>query len=158
MTLDPNLQKFEYGSRFLYAEDLLHNGEFKTVQVTIAEVFPPNTFQTDTKKKQDSKPITDWALRFEGKTKMLCIRSTNIRMLQLNIGSSNIFDAVGKKIKLQVRIVRSPQGGETLGIRILPTPKMTVPSRLLKQMGTEAIWSDMQQPPTEGATKHENQN
>ena len=70
-----------YGSAFLYSEDLLFKQKYTTVQVEISEVHPPNTLQT-----KDKKFIDKWSIRFKGKDKTLVLCKTNTSILHHVIG------------------------------------------------------------------------
>lgn len=125
--------KKDYGSAYLYAEDLLSGGEYRTISVEIAEVIQPNT-QT----AANGKRIDKYILRFKGKEKLLVLCKTNAAMIRYATGDA-LENSVGKSITLQPRIV-SAFGDEVVAIRVLPPPGMKIRRSLNQRLGTKAVW------------------
>ena len=131
-------KKKEFGSRFLYAEDLLVDGEYKSPEVVISEVHKPGTLETD--QGDNSRPIDEWAISFEKATKILVLCSkTNIKLIHIVTGVSleNSDAWIGKKIKLGVRIVPA-FGAEEPAIRVLPPIGTKLRRGIKKHLGREA--------------------
>ena len=126
--------KFEYGSDYLYAEDLLQNGLFQTVTVEISEVIPPGTIKAANKKFVD-KPI----LRFAGKAKQLVVGTTNMSVIHLITGHPPGPAWIGKKITLQVRVVDA-FGGQVIAIRVVPPSGTPLRKSLIERLGTKAVF------------------
>jgi hypothetical protein len=126
-------KKQDFGSKYLYAEDLLSGGEYRTATVTIAEVIPAGTL-TAANGQQIDKPT----LRFEGKDKMLVLCKTNQSMVVLSCGEQ-LEKSVGHSITLQPREVAA-FGEQVLALRIIPPPGVKVRKRLAKELGTKAVW------------------
>lgn len=126
-------KKQDFGSKYLYAEDLLSGGEYRTATVTIAEVIPAGTL-TAANGQQIDKPT----LRFEGKDKMLVLCKTNQSMVSLSCGEQ-LEKAVGKQITLQPREVEA-FGEQVLALRIIPPAGVKIRKHLAKRLGTKAVW------------------
>jgi hypothetical protein len=118
-----------YGSAFLYAEDLLSDGKFKSVEVEISEVHEPGTI-----KKADGGFVDKPALSFKGATKKLVLCKTNVALIKFAVGDALPEKWVGKRIKLVVRLVDA-FGSKVTAIRVWPS----VPIRkgLVKYLGEE---------------------
>lgn len=116
-----------YGSAFLYAEDMLCDGKFKAVEVEISEVHEPGTI-----KKADGGTVDKPALSFKGATKKLVLCKTNVALIKFAVGDASPEKWVGKKIKLVVRLVDA-FGSKVTAIRVWPS----VPIRkgLVKYLG-----------------------
>ena len=123
-----------YGSAYLYSEDLLFKQEFKTVEVTIAEVIPPGQL-----KKADGGLIDKWSVRFEGKEKTLVLCKTNVGLIHHVVGDPPSDAWIGKTITLQVRVVDA-FGEQVNAIRVMPPKGCVIRKSLLKRLGTKAIW------------------
>lgn len=123
-----------YGSEYLYSEDLLHKQEYKTVDVVIREVIPPNTLQT-----ADKRLIDKWALRFEGKEKTLVLCKTNVSIIHHVLGDQPGDSWIGKTIRLQARVVDA-FGERCTAIRVMPPNGCLIRKSLLKRLGTKAEW------------------
>lgn len=139
----------KWAGDFLRAEDLLYEGKFHTVQVTIEEVIPAGTIETAEKKK-----IPHPTLRFVGKRKMLVLcAKTNQRMVR-HWSGQDLEDSAGTTIILQPRVVPFGNGKNpemVLALRVMPPKGAILPKNLKKMLGEEAVWT----PPTEtiAATK-----
>jgi hypothetical protein len=138
-----------YGSEYLRAEDLLYEGKFHTVQVTIEEVIPAGTIKT-----AEKKVIPHPTLRFVGKRKLLVLCSkTNQRMVRYWSGKEPE-ESAGTTITIQPRVV--PFGNKkdaelVLAIRILPPSGTVISKSLIKHLGQEAVWTppeNQKKPPT----------
>ena len=129
--------KNEYGSRFLYAEDLLSGGEYRTATVEIEQVIPPNELTAANGKKVD-KPT----LKFKGKDKMLVLCKTNQSMIVFCTGGP-LCDAAGKSITLQVREVDA-FGEQVVALRVMPEPGVKVRKSILQRLGKKAMWKTVQ--------------
>ncbi len=126
----PNKQ--EYGTGFLYAEDLLKNQQFQTVTVQIAQVIEPNKITA-----ANGKIVNKYCLKFVGKEKILALCKTNASMIHFTTGDPPGESWVGKSITLQVRNVEA--FGETvLAIRVIPPSGTRVRKTILERLGTKA--------------------
>lgn len=142
-------KKEDWGSRFLYAEDLLWDQQYRTVTVEIEEVIPPFTLKT-----ADGKTVDKPALKFKGKEKMLVLCKTN-RSLIVYCTGDTLENAVGKQVTLQPRIVEA-FGESVTAIRILPPNGVKVRKKVLERLGTKAVW-DGPMPPKKTEPAEEKQ-
>jgi hypothetical protein len=125
--------KKEFGSAYLYAEDLIRDGNYIDVTVTIESVIPPNTI-----KAANGKMIGHDTLKFVGKDKLLVLcAKVNQRILAIATGESQAEKWPGHKITLQVRIVDS-FGEKVPAIRILPPQGAMIRKSLRERLGTKA--------------------
>ena len=123
-----------YGSEYLYAEDLLYKQEYRTVEVTISEVIPPNTLKT-----KRGRAIDKWSVRFEGKEKTLVLCKTNVSLAHHIIGDPPGATWVGKVLTLQARIVDA-FGTQCTAIRVMPPKGCLVRKSLIERLGQKAEW------------------
>jgi hypothetical protein len=125
--------KKEFGSAYLYAEDLIRDGNYIDATVHIESVIPPNTI-----KAANGKMIGHDTLKFVGKDKLfvLCAK-VNQRILAIATGESQAEKWPGHKITLQVRIVDS-FGEKVPAIRILPPQGAMIRKSLRERLGTKA--------------------
>lgn len=128
-------KKEDFGSGFLYVENLLHDRQYRTVSVTIEEVIPKNTI-TSANKKLIDQPI----LKFVGKERMLVLNKTNQSILRVSIGDDDLSKAVGVSITLQPRIVEG-WGDLMPAIRVMPPEGVKIRKNLLKRLGEKAVWT-----------------
>lgn len=129
------MNKENYGSRFLYSEDLLIGGEFKTVDVVISEVHEPGTL-----KSADNRSIDKWTVSFEGKDKMLVLCKTNVSIIHFVTGEIAGPAWVGKSVTLQARVVKA-FGSDTTAIRVVPPVGTTLRKKLIEGLGKKAVFS-----------------
>lgn len=128
------MNKENFGTEYLYAENLLGGGKFQTVQVEIESVIEPNTI-----KSADGKLIDKPILTFVGKAKRLVLCKTNQTIVICSTGEQPGPAWIGKKITLQARVVDA-FGDQVLAIRVIPPSGVKVRKNVLKRLGTEAIW------------------
>ena len=123
------MDKENYGSAYLYAEDLLNDGTFAKVEVEIQDVIDSNSLTT-----ADGKLIDKPSLRFAGKSKLLVISKVNQALMKYATGEASPAKWVGKKVTLVVRLVDA-FGSKVPAIRVWPN----VPIRrgLVKYVGSE---------------------
>ena len=126
----PNKQ--EYGTGFLYAEDLLKNQQFQTVTVEIAEVIEPHTITA-----ANGKVVDKYCLKFVGKSKILALCKTSASIIHFVTGDPPGPEWVGKTITLQVRNVEA-FGEQVLAIRVIPPAGTRVRKTILQRLGTKA--------------------
>lgn len=124
-----------FGSQFLYAEDLLINQQYRTVEVEIEQFIPANTIRSADKRLID-KPT----LKFKGKDKMLVLCKTSESVLKFVTGEQPGDSWVGKKITLQVRVVDA-FGDEVVAIRVIPPKGTKVRKNVLNRLGRIAEWT-----------------
>lgn len=132
-----------YGSRFLYAEDLLVGGEFRTVELTISEYHEPGTL-----KSADGRLIDKPTIGFEGKSKLLVLCKTNASVIHFATGEPAGPKWIGHKITLQPRLVEA-FGEDVVALRVMPPQGCTIRKSIVKRLGKRAVWSS-------GNTKQEN--
>ena len=137
-------KKQEFGSAYLYAEDLLSGGQYHTISVEIEKVFPRDTLTAANKKKID-KPT----LQFKGKEKKLVLSGVNESVIQFVIGDKDLQKSIGKTITLQPRIV-SAFGDEVVAIRVIPPPGVKIRQSLKVRLGRKAVWGTDDQQQREG--------
>lgn len=124
----------EYGDAYLYAEDLLHGGEFRTVQVVIEEVIPAGTLRA-----ANGKVIDKPTLKLSNKKKLLVLCKTNCSMIHFCTGE--LPDKwPGHTITLQPRIVEA-FGDSVVAIRVIPPAGVKVRRSVLKRLGEKAVWT-----------------
>ena len=128
--------KHDYGSRFLYAEDLLINREYKTPQVTISEVHEPNTL-----KAANGRTIEKWTIGFEGKNKLLVLCKTNASIIHFLTGNAPGPDWIGCQVTLGARIVDA-FGAKTTAIRVLPPVGATLRKTIIDRIGKPAVFEE----------------
>lgn len=127
--------KDDYGSKYLYAEDLLCDGQYSRAEVTIYGVHPAGTLT-----KADGKPIDKPAIEFVGKAKKLVLCKSNVAFLKYATGESSPSKWIGKKIILTVRSVDA-FGDRVPAIRIWPNT--AIRKGLVKYLGDEIKNSPM---------------
>jgi hypothetical protein len=120
-----------FGSRFLYAEDLLHGGEFRDAEVQISEFHKPHSL-----KAADGKPIDKPSLGFDGRDKLLVLCKTNVQLIKFATGEALTDKWIGKKIVLTVRLVES-FGEKVPAIRV---KSKLIRKGLLKHYGEPLKW------------------
>mgnify|MGYP000459922436 CR=1 FL=1 len=133
------MAKTDYGTGYLYAEDLLVGGQFRTAPVTISEVVPPGTLRAANGKTID-KPV----VRFEGKAKALCLCKTNASIIHIVTGETMGPGWVGKTITLQARTFPAFGEKNTLGIRVIPPVGTALRRKLAERLGAAAVWKSSQ--------------
>ena len=107
--------KKEYGDEFLYAEDLIKNGDYQAFKLRVAEVIPPNTLTAANKQK-----IPHYTLRFEGAKKLLVICSrTNAKLIKYAT-KKDVANCVGEMLTLQVNLCKMVGAPDSVAIRINP--------------------------------------
>lgn len=124
--------KHDYGSRFLYAEDLIANGQYVTATVEVSAWHEPGTIKAANGKMVD-KPCVE----FKGKGKMLALCKTNRSMGIFITGQQPGPAWIGKTLTLQPRIVDA-FGEKVVAIRIVPQPGTFVRKSLRDRLGTKA--------------------
>ena len=125
-----------FGSRFLYAEDLLIDGEFRSPKVEIVEVHEPGTL-----KSADGRTIDKWSIAFNGKAKMLVLCKTNVGIIHFLTGNPGK-GWIGKEIVIEARIVKA-FGAETTAIRVIPPVGATLRKKLIDGLGRKAIFGEV---------------
>lgn len=123
-----------YGSEYLYSEDLLYRQEYKTVSLEIEDVIPPGT-----RKTAAGELVNKWCLKFVGKEKLLVLCKTNASIIHHIAGDAPGPSWIGKKITLQVRIVDS-FGAKVCAIRVMPPDGCMIRKKLIERLGTKAVW------------------
>lgn len=127
--------KENFGSRFLYAEDLLVGGEFKTVNLTISEFHPAGTLRA-----ADKRVIDKNSIGFEGKSKLLVLCKTNEGVIHYTTGEPPGPKWIGHKVTLQPRVVEA-FGDDVVALRIIPPAGTKVRKSILQRLGKKAEWS-----------------
>jgi hypothetical protein len=128
------MDKGEFGSGFLYAEDLLVGGKFLTVDLEIEKAIPPGTIQAANKKMVDK-----WTITFKGKTKMLVLCSTNEKIIHFITGEQAGEKWVGKTIRISPRIIRFG-GDDIVALRVMPKEGTKIRKSLIERLGRPAEW------------------
>lgn len=132
-----NKEKDKYcPQRFLYAEDLLIGGEFKTVNLTISEFHPAGTL-----KSADKRSIDKNSIGFEGKSKLLVLCKTNEGVIHYTTGEPPGAKWIGHKVTLQPRVVEA-FGDQVVALRIIPPHGTKVRKSILQRLGTKAEWTN----------------
>ena len=128
---EDKFEKIDAGSDFLYAEDFLQDGEWRSYSMTIAAVY-----QKDTQKTKDGKTIDKYIVEFAGSGKKLALSKTNMRLAKIVIGSNKVSDWVGKKLTLFAAEGVPAFGQKTTAIRVR-VPEDMVPYGIRKFMGKD---------------------
>ena len=120
-------------TQFLYADDLVKNGVFTDVPVTIAEVVAPGEI-----KYQNGRETSKPTLRLQGTPKCWEMPKTQYRLLCLMLGKDEGKWA-GEKITLHAAQTRSPQdGSDCPAVRVRSTvPTALTPIGLRKWFGKD---------------------
>lgn len=123
------MEKENFGSAYLYSEDLLSDGNYRKCDVTIEKVHEAGTLE-----KAGGGKIDKPALSFTGAKKMLVLCKSNQSLLKYATGDADPLKWVGKKITIVVRSVEA-FGSKVPAIRVWPS----VPIRkgLVKYLGEE---------------------
>ena len=127
------MSKEEYGSDYLYSEDLIHNGDYVEIKLKIEEVIPRNTLKT-----KAGKIIPHRCLRFVGKQKILVLcAKVNERVLSMVTGESVPEKWVGKEASFGVRIIDS-FGDKVPAIRVIPEKGTMLRKSIKDRLGIKA--------------------
>ena len=121
-----------YGSRFLYSEDLLIDGKFLSPVVEISEVHQPGTLQS-----ADKRSIDKWTIGFRGKQNLLVLCKTNASIIHFLTGCEPGEKWIGHCVTLEVREV-SAFGAQTLAIRVIPPKGTVLRKSLIDRLGKKA--------------------
>ncbi len=124
-----------FGAQYLYSEDLLIGQQYRTAEVEVEKYIPANTL-----KSADGRNIDKPTLKFKGKEKMLVLCKTNQSVIHFITGDPPGEKWVGKKLKIQPRVVDA-FGEQVVAIRVIPPKGCKVRKNVLKRLGTEAVWS-----------------
>lgn len=130
--------KREYGSDYLYAEDFLVGGSYRSINVEISEVFPPGSL-----KAANGKQIEKWVIAFKGKSKKLCLAKTNTSIIHLVTGDPPGESWVGRAVTLQARVVKA-FGADTLAIRVIPPVGTVLRRTLIERLGRAAVFKPLE--------------
>lgn len=116
---------------YLRSEDLLFDGVYKKIAVKIEAVL------TEAKLNRKNKSYSGLALRFADKEKVLGLGLTNESLIKAITGDARPEKWLGHTINLEVREVRSANGGTEPAIRIMPEKGTRLRSGLIRQLGSE---------------------
>lgn len=89
------MMKTDLGADFLRSDDLLVDGKWRQVEVTIANAHNPGTISGADKKLID-KPV----LEFEGKSKKFVVGKINQRLIAHETGAKSSSELIGKTITI----------------------------------------------------------
>lgn len=134
------MPKEDYGSRFLYAEDLIVDGSFRTVTLEVSAWHEPGTITAANGKKVD-KPC----IEFAGKQKMLALCKTNRSVGVIVTGQQAGPKWIGHKLTLQARVVEA-FGEKVLALRIIPQPGTVLRKSLKDRLGMKAELQTTKEP------------
>jgi len=109
-------EKPDLGPSFLRAEDMLKDGVWKEVTLTIKEAHGPGTV-----KAKDKTTIEHPVLDFEKTEKRLVLGKVNQRLIKCATGVSNGEDLVGKKVTIY------PVVGDWFGQKDVTSIRVRVP-------------------------------
>lgn len=126
--------KMDYGSRFLYVEDLLSGQEWRTVTAEIEQVYEPREIETESKERVDK-----YVLKFKGKSKMLVLSRTNEQVLHVVFGDNPGPAWVGQTVTLQPRMVMS-FGSLEPAIRTIPPNGTPLRRKVLERLGAKLVY------------------
>ena len=131
MSEEKEFEKIDLGGDYLYAEDFLQDGEWRSYSLTIQAVH-----QKDTLKTKDGKTVDKYVLEFAPNGKKMPLSKTNMRLCRLLVGSNRVSDWVGKKIALYAAEGVPAFGQRTTAIRVR-VPEDMVPYGIRKFMGKD---------------------
>jgi hypothetical protein len=133
--------------RFLHAEDLLRDGEWKQYTLTIAEVIPPGF------KYANGQTCEQYILKFaEGSGKMFSLSAKcNRRIMPYATGTSDPDNWVGKKITVYAARGTWFKEDNLAAVRIRPQPGAK-PKLNIKDVGVDLTGTKVM-PVAEGGTK-----
>lgn len=137
-----HVTKYDLGGDYFRGVDLLENGSYMSLSMTISGFFAPDTVESS-----DGKKIKGAIIEFaepKGNKRRMVLNKTNQHILHLLSGSSNGYKSIGLKVKIGVRVVKSPKGGKTTGLYILPPAGMMIGPNLNARLGTPAEWEGHQ--------------
>jgi hypothetical protein len=129
--LDKDELRLELGGEYIFAEDLLVDGEWKQYTLTIAKVYPRGTLKT-----KEGKVIDRNVLEFDRSAKKLVLNKSNERLCKLVIGSNKASAWIGKQITLYAASNVAAFGQKTCAIRIR-VPKDMIPYGVRKHLGDD---------------------
>ena len=109
--LEPDV-KFERDGRFLDHVDLIKDGVFTEVTLTVAAIMPRNHFEDE----KEKTPIAHFALAFDETPKVLIMKATNGTLAKLVLGDCRQSQIKGKKLTLHPVYGKWSKGN--YGIRI----------------------------------------
>ncbi len=118
--------------QFLYADDLLKDGQFRDVTLTIAEVHAANTLFG-----ADQKPVEKMALGFAGTEKKLVLNNTNERLVRMATGSTKSDGWAGKKVTLYPVAINAFGEKNVPAIRIRTPEGTPIQMSVRKQLGRD---------------------
>lgn len=125
-----NSKNDNYGSRFLYSEDLIHGYEYTSPVMEITAIHPPNSL-----KSADGRNIDKPSLSFAETPKMLVLCKTNIGIIHTVVGEEIGEGWIGAKIKLAVREVKA-FGDLVPAIRVIPPTGTKIRKGLKDRLGS----------------------
>lgn len=121
----------QYGSRFLYSEDLIIGGEYAKPTLEISEVYERNTIPSV---KNEGSFIDQRVISFKGKSKLLGINHNMERVLQAVTGEPFGKGWIGKKVRLEVREIIH-KGKPSPAIRVMPIVGQLLRPNLIISLG-----------------------
>lgn len=133
---ESHISKFDAGSGYLRSTDLLVDGVFRQVTLTIAEFFEAGTLQS-----ADKTLIKQPVIGFTQTKKRLIMNKTNQEMLHMVSGTGDGAKTIGRRIVIEARKVDGFGDDNMLGIRIIPPPKMPIRKGLKKRLGEKVVWA-----------------
>lgn len=117
------------GEDYLRAEHLLKGGKYQTMTLEIENVLEGCPMM---RQKQKYEGL---GLKFKGAKKVLGLVKTNESLCSAACGESKPEDWIGRKVTLEVREVRDPNGGTTPAIRIIPPKGTAIRTGLVRHLG-----------------------
>lgn len=137
---EKHFERFDTTGNYLGSHDLLIDGQFRTVELTICGYEPQMTV-----KRADGQLINKPILSFKGKSKKLILNKTNEGALHFTIGDNRVESLMGRKIRVQARMFKGMGGNIQIGLRIIPPKGIMLPSKLIERIGVPAEWGGVSQ-------------
>lgn len=122
--------KDNLGPQFLYADDLLRDGQWIEATLTIAKFVPANSI-----KGANGQKVEKDAIGFDGTDKLLVLNATNRRLIKIATGSSKPEGWTGKKVTIYPVTINAFGQSEIPCIRIRIGSGQPIPFGVRKFLG-----------------------
>ena len=127
-----NAAKKDLGPQFLYADDLLRDGQWIEARLVIASHIPGGSL-----KGADGTSVEKDAIGFEKTDKLLVLNRTNTRLIRIATGNSKPEGWIGKSIVVYPVRIKAFGEDNLAAIRVRAGDGKPVPKGVRKFMGTD---------------------
>lgn len=143
--------KHEYGESFLYADDLVGNGQWISVELEIGDFIPANSIKAANGKIVDRECVQ---LKSASNTKIFALCKTNRRLLQLACGSANPEKWKGQRVRVAPHVLKECFGEPNVPcVRVQLSKDIPMPQSCRSQMGRSLVGQRLTAP-ADGAKEH----